>query len=130
MKKWLDKYESKGEVKNSLNRKVTCSNCGWSWKLSDGGEDPLTCHKCGGTIKMKHGGELDEYQKKGEVKSTFNPYANVNRVSSSDGTRVFRLNPEQVENAKKAAAIRNEKIVKEYYQNQRSFIGPDKRTKA
>ena len=55
--------------KNSLNRKVTCSNCGWSWKLSDGGEDPLTCHKCGGTIKMKNGGELDEYKEKGEVKS-------------------------------------------------------------
>ena len=137
--------------KNSLNRKVTCSNCGWSWKLSDGGEDPLTCHKCGGTIKMKHGGELDIYKDKGEVvnpnnpiqlpnvnfvykrpvaKSTFNPYENVNRVSSSDGTRVFRLNPEQVENAKKAAAIRNEKIVKEYLQNQQSFIGPDNRTKA
>jgi hypothetical protein len=73
MKKWLDRYESGGLVsKNSLNRKVTCSNCGWSWKLSDGGEDPLTCHKCGGTIKMKHGGEhLDEYKTKGEVKQSF-----------------------------------------------------------
>ena len=148
----IDLKQNGGLVsKNSLNRKVTCSNCGWSWKLSDGGEDPLTCHKCGGTIKMKHGGELDIYKDKGEVvnpnnpiqlpnvnfvykrpvaKSTFNPYENVNRVSSSDGTRVFRLNPEQVENAKKAAAIRNEKIVKEYLQNQQSFIGPDNRTKA
>jgi hypothetical protein len=60
MKKWLDKYESKGEVKNSLNRTVTCSNCGWSWKLSDGGEDPLTCHKCGGTIKMENGGVIED----------------------------------------------------------------------
>ena len=54
--------------KNSLNRTVTCSNCGWSWKLLDGGENPLTCHKCGGTIKMKNGGEqLDQYQSKGQV---------------------------------------------------------------
>jgi hypothetical protein len=69
MKKWLDRYESGGLVsKNSLNRTVKCSNCGWSWKLSDGGEDPLTCHKCGGTIKMKNGGEqLDQYQSKGQV---------------------------------------------------------------
>jgi hypothetical protein len=54
--------------KNSLNRNVTCSNCGWSWKLSDGGLDPMTCHKCGGDIKMKHGGELDEYEIKGEYR--------------------------------------------------------------
>jgi hypothetical protein len=46
----------------SLNRKVTCSNCGWSWKLVDGGTDPMTCHKCGGTIKMQNGGWLEEYQ--------------------------------------------------------------------
>jgi len=32
------------EVKNG---KVHCDSCGWSWKLSDGGEDPYTCHKCG-----------------------------------------------------------------------------------
>jgi hypothetical protein len=50
----------------SLNRKVTCSNCGWSWKLVDGGTDPMTCHKCGGTIKMENGGWLDTYDEGGE----------------------------------------------------------------
>lgn len=25
---------------------VTCEDCGWSWKLSEGGDDPYTCHKC------------------------------------------------------------------------------------
>jgi hypothetical protein len=44
-----------------LSKSVTCSNCGWSWKATDGGSDPLTCHKCGGTIKMKNGGWLDNY---------------------------------------------------------------------
>jgi ribosomal protein L44E len=29
------------------DKKIVCDNCGWSWKLSDGGEDPYTCHKCG-----------------------------------------------------------------------------------
>ncbi len=27
--------------------KIVCDNCNWSWKLSEGGNDPYTCHKCG-----------------------------------------------------------------------------------
>jgi tRNA(Ile2) C34 agmatinyltransferase TiaS len=27
-------------------KKVICDNCGWSWKLSEGGDDPYICHKC------------------------------------------------------------------------------------
>jgi len=27
--------------------KVICNNCNWSWKLSEGGNDPYVCHKCG-----------------------------------------------------------------------------------
>jgi tRNA(Ile2) C34 agmatinyltransferase TiaS len=27
--------------------KVICDGCGWSWDLSDGGDDPYLCHKCG-----------------------------------------------------------------------------------
>ena len=27
--------------------KVICDECGWSWDLSDGGNDPYICHKCG-----------------------------------------------------------------------------------
>lgn len=30
-----------------IDGKVICDNCGWSWALSDGGDDPYTCHKCG-----------------------------------------------------------------------------------
>jgi len=32
-----------------IDEKVICDNCGWSWKLSEGGDDPFTCHKCGNT---------------------------------------------------------------------------------
>jgi len=28
------------------SEKVVCE-CGWSWKLSEGGDDPYICHKCG-----------------------------------------------------------------------------------
>ena len=28
------------------DKTITCKECGWHWKLSDGGKDPYTCHKC------------------------------------------------------------------------------------
>jgi hypothetical protein len=28
-------------------KKIVCDNCDWSWKLSEGGDDPYVCHKCG-----------------------------------------------------------------------------------
>lgn len=27
--------------------KIKCENCGWSWKISEGGDDLYMCHKCG-----------------------------------------------------------------------------------
>jgi len=27
--------------------KIKCDNCGWSWKIVDGGDDLYMCHKCG-----------------------------------------------------------------------------------
>jgi tRNA(Ile2) C34 agmatinyltransferase TiaS len=38
LKKLTEKVDSK---------KVLCNDCGWSWKLSEGGNDPFICHKCG-----------------------------------------------------------------------------------
>jgi DNA-directed RNA polymerase subunit RPC12/RpoP len=38
--KWDNKDMSKFE-------KITCDECGWSWDLEDGGDDPYICHKCG-----------------------------------------------------------------------------------
>lgn len=26
--------------------KIVCQNCGWSWKVNDGGDDLFVCHKC------------------------------------------------------------------------------------
>jgi len=30
-----------------IDEDIKCSNCGWEWKLSNGGDDPYLCHKCG-----------------------------------------------------------------------------------
>jgi len=29
-----------------LGDKIVCDNCGWSWKIKDGGDDLYICHKC------------------------------------------------------------------------------------
>ncbi len=30
-----------------VGNKIECDNCGWSWKIVDGGDDLFICHKCG-----------------------------------------------------------------------------------
>jgi len=30
-----------------FGNKIVCGNCGWSWKIADGGDDLYICHKCG-----------------------------------------------------------------------------------
>ena len=34
-------------IEKVTKEKVICDECGWSWKLSEGGKDPYMCHKCG-----------------------------------------------------------------------------------
>lgn len=59
---------SKGGQKD---QSIVCSNCGWSWKQSNAGSDPMSCHKCGGKstgqLMMYQGGELEKYQKAGQT---------------------------------------------------------------
>ena len=35
-------------------KKIVCDSCGWSWKLSEGGDDPYVCHKCGTDNNKKY----------------------------------------------------------------------------
>ena len=37
----------KKRLHESLDKTITCKNCGWHWKYSDGGADMYFCHKCG-----------------------------------------------------------------------------------
>jgi len=32
---------------NIMEKSVSCKDCGWEWKLAEGGNDSYTCHKCG-----------------------------------------------------------------------------------
>jgi hypothetical protein len=51
-----EKVKEKTEIFNTLSTviqeivtatEVICDNCGWKWKIADGGKDLYICHKCG-----------------------------------------------------------------------------------
>ena len=44
---------------HNKDKKIVCQECGWSWKLFEGGHDPYTCHKCGHTNEN----DLTEYSR-------------------------------------------------------------------
>jgi hypothetical protein len=55
-------YNRKGVNESDLetkqnDKRIVCEKCGWSWDLSEGGDDPYTCHKCG---NENHKSELTE----------------------------------------------------------------------
>jgi protein-arginine kinase activator protein McsA len=56
---------------------IICDNCGWKWKIADGGKDLYTCHKCGhdNTPKNDPFG-LKEYAKE-FVKEVFKEDRNI-----------------------------------------------------
>jgi hypothetical protein len=41
------------------NGKVICDECGWSWDMSEGGDDMYICHKCGHDNTPKSQSNLD-----------------------------------------------------------------------
>lgn len=47
MKILITETQYKKIIETVTNKEVICDNCGWSWDLSEGGDDPYICHKCG-----------------------------------------------------------------------------------
>jgi hypothetical protein len=47
MKTILTESQYKKITESITDDEVICDNCGWSWELSEGGNDPYICHKCG-----------------------------------------------------------------------------------
>ena len=37
---------------------IECQNCGWDWKVSDGGDDLYICHKCNTDNEFSKGGNI------------------------------------------------------------------------
>ena len=88
------------KVLREETEKITCEECGWSWKLSEGGEDPYTCHKCGNDNEKSdlivfHGTpEKHEFNKEGYLfNGTF--FSTDKNEAKSFGEYVYKvkLNP-------------------------------------
>jgi hypothetical protein len=47
MKILIKENQYKRLLETITNNEVICDKCGWSWDLSDGGDDPYICHECG-----------------------------------------------------------------------------------
>ena len=43
-----------------VGNKIECDNCGWSWKIADGGDDLFVCHKCGNDNKSMNESGFDD----------------------------------------------------------------------
>jgi len=43
-----------------VGNKIECDNCGWSWKIADGGDDLFVCHKCGNDNKPMNESGFDD----------------------------------------------------------------------
>ena len=58
--------------------RIKCDNCGWSWKVKDGGKDLYVCHKCGTNNTPKPLNEEKE-EDNGTLlyKSIFKPDINI-----------------------------------------------------
>jgi len=58
MKFVLTESQAKRIFEKVTKDEVTCSECGWNWKLEEGGDDPYVCHECG------HDNAEDEFKGK------------------------------------------------------------------
>ena len=57
--------------------RIKCDNCGWSWKVKDGGKDLYVCHKCGTNNTPKQLNEEEEDDGTLLYKSIFKPDINI-----------------------------------------------------
>ena len=76
-----------------FDKKITCK-CGWSWKFSEGGDEPYLCHKCGNDNSKKESNTKKERLQKSidEIGlSKVVKMAGIERVSKILGTTPLQL---------------------------------------
>ena len=65
-----------------VGEKIECDNCGWSWKIAEGGNDLFICHKCG------HDNEPIE-EKKNKDPFGLNAYARELAIGLEENKKVM-----------------------------------------
>jgi hypothetical protein len=100
-----------GKTMKEASEEVKCKECGWHWKLEDGGKDPYTCHKCGcdntpvqkEMHTMKHDNHDEHHQLRADVEEASKGlWANI-RAKQARGEKPARKGSEAYNKAKAAA---------------------------
>tara|TARA_R110000744_G_scaffold29503_3_gene70360 strand:+ start:817 stop:3525 length:2709 start_codon:yes stop_codon:yes gene_type:complete len=84
---------STGFAKGGKVGMIECQNCGWDWKVSDGGDDLYICHKCNADNEFAKGGDIDG-DTKIVIRNIKNPNERVKGVKSiyrGSYAKVFKI---------------------------------------
>lgn len=136
MKILISKKQKQKIFEMISNGRVICDKCGWSWDLSDGGEDPYLCHKCGKnniqeTMRIEFDDEPTQYTyttiglfEKGNTKRYYfnnilpiiddNPIPGKIKIKGDSGDFVFDKNHLIFNFDKKTIAINKDLFDKDY----------------
>jgi hypothetical protein len=94
---------------------ITCKNCGWTWKISDGGNDLYICHKCGydnqedfATIGERGGIKKSDKAPKSDTPNK-NPQGEGTAKGSASTTRGAEVSKEVEDSLRKKVDEFNEK---------------------
>jgi hypothetical protein len=90
-KMWWADDEIQWDNKLNEDKTIKCK-CGWSWKFSEGGDDPYTCHKCWNVNESKqdiHSARKEAHMKLDEIR-IMSPL-NITFEKHNPGTNSGRL---------------------------------------
>jgi hypothetical protein len=68
---------------DSSDDKIVCQNCGWSWKVKDGGDDLYICHKCGFNNEPAYSNFVDATAIAGAVGDVAGAFGDVAKAKAS-----------------------------------------------
>ena len=88
-----------GKTMKEGSEEIKCKQCGWHWRLSDGGKDPYICHKCGydnsPTQKELHTMKDDGYDEHQQVRADIEEMS-LENPSAQDFLQALKANPEYI----------------------------------
>jgi len=76
-----------------IGNKIQCDNCGWSWKIIDGGNDLYMCHKCGhnNTPKLTEKDQIVQTEDPKKIKKLRIIFANDTKIEKALSGLFIRL---------------------------------------
>jgi hypothetical protein len=71
-------YKGEDMFEAVVGDKIVCDNCGWDWKIKDGGDDLYMCHKCGHDNTPSNLQEKVNPELESQIKDYIEDYSEIN----------------------------------------------------